>query len=475
MTLEDSPLPMPQDGDSTDGTYRKDLGFLVVPKHARYDPDKPFHFGVTMNIAFGLGATLTVGNLYYCQPLLIQLADSFGATYSDVSRIPTLVQAGYAVGLLLLAPLGDLVRRRQLILLLVMTTTTLTIGLAVTSSLLVFEILTFFIGLFSVTPQVLVPLAADVAPEERRGSAIAVVYSGLLMGVLLSRVLAGIIAEFQSWRVVFYLAIGLQGLVLLGSYLVIPDYPSKNKHLTYWKIMSSMAKYSVTEPVLIQGCLINLASCAIFSNFWVTLTFLLGEAPYSYSTLVIGLFGLIGMAGVASGPFFGWVVDQFEPWYATFFSILAAIVFSGVQVGAAGIHVAAVVVAAFGYDVARQIIQVSLSQSIFAISAEARARMNAVFILALFIGQVMGTSVGTKVFLEYGWRANAGLNVAWAGFQLLLLLLRGPHCDRYTWFGYQGGLAWRKERKVTEESIPQIEEVEKGAKEAELVQPTPEK
>ena len=87
----------------------------------------------------------------------------------------------------------------------------------------------------------------------------------------------------------------------------------------------------------------------------------------------------------------------------------------------------------------------------------------------------MGTSVGTKVFLDYGWRANAGLNVAWAGFQLLLLLLRGPHCDRYTWIGYQGGLAWRKKRKVTEEPSSQIEEAEKGVKEAEPVQPTPEK
>lgn len=188
------------------------------------------------------------------------------------------------MGLLLLAPLGDLVRRRQLILLLGLATTTLTIGLAVTPNLVVFEIVTFFIGLFSVIPQVLVPLAADVASEKGRGAAVAVVYSGLLMGVLLARVLAGIIAEFQSWRVIYYLSIGLQGLVLIGSYLIIPDYPSKNKHLTYWQILWSMAKYTVTEPILIQGCLINMASSAIFSNFWVTLTFLLGEAPYSYST-----------------------------------------------------------------------------------------------------------------------------------------------------------------------------------------------
>ncbi|KAG2010426.1 membrane protein [Coprinopsis cinerea AmutBmut pab1-1] len=372
-----------KDENKAQTPYRKDFGILFVPKNVQFDPEKPFHWGMMLNIAFGLGSMFTAANLYYCQPLLIQLADSFHASYGDVSRIPTLVQAGYAVGLLFITPLGDLVRRRQLILLLVTTSTLLSIGLAVTSDLVVFEVIGFFVGVFSVTPQVLLPLAADVAPESRRGTAISVVLSGLLMGVLIARVLAGVIAEYASWRVVYYMAIGAQAFVLLGSYLILPDYPSKNKHLTYWQILWSMGKFSVTEPKLIQACLINLASCACFSNFWVTLTFLLGEPPYSYSTLVIGLFGLIGMAGVAFGPFWGYLVDRFEPWYATLFSIFLGLVFFGVQLGAAGIHVAAVIIVAFGFDVARQTIQISLSQIIFSISAEARSRLNAVFIVAV--------------------------------------------------------------------------------------------
>ena len=162
--------------------------------------------------------------------------------------------------------------------------TTLSIGLAVTKSLHAFEALSFLVGAFSVTPQILVPLAADLTPPHKRAAAISVVFSGLLFGILLARVLAGIIAEFRSWRVVYYFAVGVQAVVFLGGYLLLPDYPSLNKELTYWNILWTMAKFSVTEPVLIQACLINFASSACFSNFWVTLTFLLGGPPYHYST-----------------------------------------------------------------------------------------------------------------------------------------------------------------------------------------------
>jgi MFS family permease len=191
----------------------------------------------------------------------------------------------YATGLLLLSPLGDLVRRRPLLLLLVSLSGTLSIGLAVTSSLVVFEALSFLVGMFTVTPQVLIPLAADLAPPERRASAISIVLSGLLFGVLLARVLAGIIAEFVTWRVVYYLAIGLQFMILGLFYVLLPDWPAKNKgKLTYFGILTSMARYAVTEPVLVQACLMQFAASACFSNFWVTLTFLLGGPPYNYST-----------------------------------------------------------------------------------------------------------------------------------------------------------------------------------------------
>ncbi|KAH9487202.1 Putative uncharacterized transporter YgaY [Psilocybe cubensis] len=424
--------------------FTKDFGFLPIPKHLRYNPAKPPHFGLPLNIAFGFASTFIVANLYYCQPLLIQLSLAFNVTYGEVSIIPTVVQAGYATGLVLISPLGDLVRRRQLILCIVAISTSLTIGLAITNNLVVFEVLSFLVGAVTVTPQILVPLAADLAPEKRRASAIAMVLSGLLFGILMARVLAGVIAEFRSWRVVYYFAIGVQTLVLVGSYLVLPDYPSKNNDLSYFKILWTMGKFAVTEPILIQACLINLGSSACFSNFWVTLTFLLGGPPYNYSTLVIGLFGLIGMAGVAMSPVVGHVIDRLVPWYASLFGIMMLILFQSIQTGAGGINVAAVIIATFGLDIFRQMLQVSLTTAIFGISASARARLNAVSILSIFIGQVMGTSVGTHIFVKFGWRANAAFAMGLYGWQFFILLIRGPHCKRYTWFGYEGGLEARK-------------------------------
>ncbi|KAL1748346.1 major facilitator superfamily domain-containing protein [Schizophyllum fasciatum] len=429
-------------------TYKTDFGFLAIPRRLRYDPSRPFEWTLLLNVSFGFASTFTVSNLYYCQPLLIELSDAFGVSYSEVSVIPTLVQAGYAVGLLLISPLGDLVRRRQLILALVAISTCLTIGLAVTSSLQVFSALTFLVGFVTVTPQILLPLAADLAPPARRASALALVLAGLLLGVLVARVLAGIIAQFTGWRVVYYVAIGVQALVLVWCWAIVPDAPRKNRGLTYWHILVSMARFAVTEPALVQACLINAASSAVFASFWVTLTFLLGGAPYYYNTLVIGLFGLVGMLGIAASPLVGRAVDGLVPWNASLLAILALIIFQAIQVGANGINIAAVIIGAFGLDVFRQMLQVSLTTAIFKIDESARARLNAVLILSLFLGQVMGTAAGTHVFTKYGWRACAGLSMGFCAWQLMILLARGPRCARRTWIGWEGGWgSWKEEHE----------------------------
>ncbi|EIN12181.1 hypothetical protein PUNSTDRAFT_33882, partial [Punctularia strigosozonata HHB-11173 SS5] len=422
----------------------RDLGFLPIPARLQYDPAKPPHFGLLLNAVFGFASTFIVANLYYCQPLLIQMSKSFDVSYTSVSKIPTLVQAGYATGLLLISPLGDLVRRRPLILLLALLSASLTIGLALTRSFAAFSALSYLVGAVTVVPQVLIPLAADLAPPHRRASAISVVLSGLLFGVLLARVLAGVVANFVTWRVVYYLAIGVQYGVFAMLYAVLPDYPAKNPGLTYGGILWTMAKYCVTEPLLVQAALVNIASSACFTNFWVTLTFLLGGPPYNYSTLVIGLFGLIGMFGVAMGPVVGRTIDRLVPWYATLCATCALTLFQAVQTGAGGIDIAAVVIACLGLDVFRQMQQISLTTRVFGLDEKARARLNAVMILSLFIGQVMGTATGTKVFVQHGWRASAALSMGWMGWQLVILLLRGPHVPRYTWFGYAGGLEARK-------------------------------
>ena len=201
-----------------------------------------------------------------------------------------------------MTPLGDLVRRRPLVLLLTFLSAALTIGLPLTSSITVFEVLSFLIGATSVVPQILMPFAFDLAPPNRRASALAIVLSGLLLGVLMARVVAGIVANFVIWRVVYWIALGLQSFVLAVLYWFLPDWPAKNPDLNYFTILWTMAKFAVTEPLLIQSEFINMASMACFTNFWVrathsrcfrdivspsmqvTLTFLLGGPLYNYNT-----------------------------------------------------------------------------------------------------------------------------------------------------------------------------------------------
>ncbi|KAJ7241339.1 major facilitator superfamily domain-containing protein [Mycena haematopus] len=438
--------------DSSSALFTHEFIFIPIPKRLRYHHAKSFHFGLLMNISLGFASTVTVANLYYSQPLLINIASAFDISYSKVSEVPTLLQAGYAVGVVLISPLGDLVRRRQLILLCLLMSTFFTVGLAVTNSFVAFEVLSFFVGVTSIITTILQPLVADLAPPERRATALSVVISGLLLGVLAARVLSGVLGQFSSWRAAYYFGIGVQALALVWLYLILPDYPARNAgtDLTYIRILWTMVKFSVTEPALIQPCLLNFATSAGFTSFWVTLTFLLGGPLYNYSTLDIGLFGLVGMLGVILGPFMGRLIDLLFPWYSTLFAVVLLGLFNCVQMGAGGLSVAAVLIVAFGLNLFRQLLQASLATTVLSISEEARGRLNAVNVLAIFLGQVMGTAVGSQIYLKHGWRACAALSVALSGAQLIILFLRGPHCRRYTWFGWEGGHAALRRRRTVD-------------------------
>ncbi|KZV61521.1 MFS general substrate transporter [Peniophora sp. CONT] len=440
-----------QDGTSEDPVPRRfpthDFGFIPIPKRLRYNPKRPAELGLILNMVFGACSTFTVANLYYSQPMLILLSQSFGVSYDRISRVPTLVQGGYGAGILLVSPLGDLVRRRQLLLLIITISTLLTIGLATTHSLVAFEILCFFIGVSSCAPQILVPLAADLAPPHKRASAISIVISGLLLGVLFSRVMSGVVAQYVTWRVVYAVACGLQVASLLALWMALPDFPSKaKKGTTYVQIMKTMFRLAATEPVLVQVCLAHVAGAAFFTNFWVTLTYLLGDNPYQYGSTVIGLFGLIGFVGVCCSPIYGRVIDKLVPWHVSVAMSVGLLLTFSLYWGAAGVTLAAPVLVTLGLDVFRQSQQVSLATRIFMLDDGLRSRLNACAMFSICIGQTIGSAAGSKVFLDYGWRANGALMVAFCGCQLFVLLSRGPHAERYTWFGYEGGLEWRRER-----------------------------
>ncbi|KAK7057734.1 MFS DHA1 protein [Favolaschia claudopus] len=417
-----------------------DFGFLPIPPWCRVQPgvDPTGSIGYAKVLAFAFASTFSM-NLYYVQPILVDLTREFNVNELEVSRIPTLLQAGYAVGLFLLSPLGDILRRRQLVLTLISVSGALTIGLALTHSLVAFEVLSFFTAVVSVTPQVLIPLTADLAPANRRATFIAIVLSGLLTGVLLARVLSGIIAQYTTYRDIYWMGCGGQFALAIVLYLITPDVPVKNADLSYFQIMKTMAKFAVTEPALVQGCLIFFCSAALFAGFWVTLTFLLDGSPYHYSTLVIGLFGLLGIAGIAMSPIIGRLVDGFVPWTASLVAITLVLASQIIQTFGGPINVGAIVVAAILLDLGAQATQVSLTTTIFGYGNTIRYSQA----IELF-GQVMGTAVGTKLYVEGGYKLSSGIRVVFAGIELLALLLRGPNVSRYTWVGWEGGFNLRR-------------------------------
>lgn len=341
-------------------------------------------------------------------------------SYQRYSLLHTDLLSSFAVGLLLLCPLGDLLRPRPLLLTLTTVSALLSLSLALTPQFTPFLALCFLSGVSSITPQVLLPLAADLSPPHRRSMAIATCISGILLGVLLARVLAGALADNAPWRTAYFFAAGLQGATVLALYALLPDYPPRAPTLSYLGVLKSMGKYVLTEPVLVQAGLINFAGVACFANFWVTLTFLLGGAPYHYSTFVlflssvlhrctdllslgrlqIGLVGLLGLAGVLAGPPIGHLIDRIVPWHAALVGTLGFAASQAVHTAAGGYSIAAVAVACVGLDVFRQAQQVAVTAAAVGLEGEARSRLNAVVILCAFLGQVMGT-VGS--FVIFTW------------------------------------------------------------------------
>ncbi|RAR07437.1 major facilitator family transporter [Stemphylium lycopersici] len=273
-----------------------------TPPNCRWDPEKPPQFSMSMNVLFAFAAGFTVANLYYNHPILNLFASDFGVRYEQVAQIPTVMQAGYAAGLLFLCPLGDLLPRRPFVCGLVLFTATLWIILCLTNDLGTFTAISFIVAITTVTPQLMLPLVGDLAPPSRRAAALSIVVSGLMLGVLVARVLSGTISNFVTWRAVYWMALALQYLIFVLLWLFMPDYPATNPSMNYFRILLDIVKMLGRHPVLMQACLAGLLTSAPFTSFWTTLTFLLAGPPYGYSSLTIGLFGLIGIAGMLLSP-----------------------------------------------------------------------------------------------------------------------------------------------------------------------------
>ncbi|SLM41044.1 major facilitator superfamily transporter [Lasallia pustulata] len=391
-----------------------------TPQRCRHDPTQPPRFSMPLNLLFGFAGTFTVANLYYNHPILNKLAESFGVTNEQVSIVPTLMQAGYASGLLFLCPLGDIFRRRAFVLVLVWFTATVWIGLCITNSFAVFAALSFITALTTVTPQLMLPLVGDLAPPGRRATALSIVVSGLMLGMLLARVLSGVVTQYTHWRNIYWLSFALQYLILLLLWLFMPDYPSTNPAgLNYFKMLWSIPTIATRHPILVQAGLTSFFTSSIFTSFWTTLTFLLSSPPYSYPPLTIGLFALIGLFAMAFGPLYSrLIIDRFVPLFSVVLGLLICL--AGVLVGTytGAFSVAGPVVQAFAIDLGLQTSQIANRSNIYGIEPKARNRVNTAYMVAGFCGQLMGTAVGNHLYARGGWIRSGSASVGFIGAAL---------------------------------------------------------
>lgn len=230
----------------------------------------------------------------------------------------------------------------------------------------------------TVTPQLMLPLVGDLAPVHRRATSISLVVSGLSLGMLIARLLSGVIANFTDWRNIYWFAFAAQYSVFILLFFFLPDYPSKNPDgLNYFKMMWSLVTMYLTEPLLVQACLINFIMSSIFTSFWTTMSFLLSSPPFNYDSLIIGLFALIGIFVICWGPIYSrLIIDKIQPLYSCLLGI--SIELTGVAIGTfiGNFTVVGPIIEAIVIDLGNQACNIANRTAINDINPKARNRVN---------------------------------------------------------------------------------------------------
>lgn len=365
-----------------------------------------------------VAACLTVANLYYSQPLLPLIGGALHASPRGAGLISTATQVGYAVGMLLLVPLGDSLERRRLIVVMTAAVAVALVAVAASPTLGALWATSLLLGATTIVPQLVVPFAAAVVPDATRGRVVGLVMSGLLIGVLLSRTASGLLAAHVGWRATYVLAAGLMLLLALVLRLALPSQSPASR--TPWRaLLATLPALVRDEPLLRRHALLGACTFGAFSVFWTTLAFHLARPPLGYGSDVAGLFGLVGVAGAVAAPIAGRLADRFGSPAVNLAATLAVLVSFGLLWLGRGSLVglaAGVVVLDFG----AQANHISNQTRVLGLSASARNRINTVYMVAYFAGGALGSTVGAAAWNAWGW---AGVCSAGGAFGALAILV----------------------------------------------------
>ena len=367
-------------------------------------------------IAVATGAV--VANLYYAQPVLHQVARDFHSGSALASLTITATQVGYAAGLLLVVPLGDLHPRRVLVARIFALAAVALVACALSPDIWLFGLAAIAVGTTSVAGQVMIPFAADLTPAERRGRVVARIMTGLLLGILLARTVSGLVAQLAGWRAIYWFSAALMILFAVVLWRALPDEGAR-PHRGYWNLVGSSLRLLVDEPVLRRRAWHGACGFACFSVLWTTIAFLLSGSPYRYSSVVIGLFGLVGAGGILAANLAGKQADADRSASST---LVAGVLLTGsfglLWFGRSSL--ALLIVGIVVLDIGTQGMQITNQAIIYGLRPDARSRINSAYMVCYFIGGAVGSVTAGVVYSDRGW---SGVCLLGALFGLLTCAL----------------------------------------------------
>lgn len=373
-----------------------------------------------MSVATGLA----VASNYYAQPLLDTIARAFDLSASSAGFIVTAAQLGYAAGLLFLVPLGDMFERRMLIVSMTLLAAGGMLITASSQSLTMMIIGTALTGLFSVVAQILVPLAATLASPEKRGKVVGTIMSGLLLGILLARTVAGLLASLGGWRTVYWVASVLMLIMALALWRGLPKVKQEN-HLNYPQLLASVFSLFTRDKLLRTRAILGCLTFANFSILWTSMAFLLAAPPFNYSEGVIGLFGLAAAAGALGARPAGGLADKGKS-HMTTSAGLVLLLLSWAAIWYGHVSVLALIVGILVLDLTVQGVHITNQTVIYRVKPDARNRLTAGYMTSYFIGGAAGSLISASAWQHAGWTGVCAIGAIVAAINLLVWW-RGYH------------------------------------------------
>lgn len=352
---------------------------------------------LVMSIACGL----TVANLYYIQPLLADIAKTFHVNQLIIGFAAMLTQIGYAIGMIFILPLGDIKEKRKLIVIMLLCSIISLMSMFFSSNIYVLIISSFTVGLTSIIPQLIIPLAAQLSSPQQRGQTIGRIMSGLLIGILLSRTISGILGSYLGWRAVYLIAaIMMLTLMLILRKLIPLCEPISD--IKYTKLLKSMIHLIKTEPILREASINGALMFSAFSAFWTSLIFLLESSHYNMGAEAVGLFGLVGIIGALASPIVGKVADKkgssFTIGVCIIIVIIAYLFFSLFSFKILGLILGITLL-----DLGVQSCNVSNQARIHSLNEKTRNRLNTIYMVNFFLGGALGSFLGPYSYSHFGW------------------------------------------------------------------------